>query len=85
MNLADSDFAAEQTKMTALGRYEQGDEKVLFILSDRPRALERKNLLFTAFRPGLPSPKPLKKLNPAFHIIQRLICRGGFKQAPARL
>ncbi|MEG3941501.1 MULTISPECIES: SDR family oxidoreductase [unclassified Microcoleus] len=26
MNPADSDFAAEQTKMTALGRYGQGDE-----------------------------------------------------------
>ncbi|MEG4816959.1 SDR family oxidoreductase [Microcoleus sp. K5-D4] len=26
MNPVDSDFAAEQTKMTALGRYEQGDE-----------------------------------------------------------
>ena len=26
MNPVDSDFAAEQTKMTALGRYGQGDE-----------------------------------------------------------
>ena len=26
MNPVDSDFAAEQTKMTALGRYRQGDE-----------------------------------------------------------
>ena len=26
MNPTDSDFAAEQTKMTALGRYGQGDE-----------------------------------------------------------